>query len=75
VAIAKAVATAITAKNAGECSGGPASELKSSEAKEKIKFIVDIAKERNVTLLYGARDKEHNDAVVLKKVIERELGH
>jgi uncharacterized protein YeaO (DUF488 family) len=49
--------------------------LKSSEAKEKIKFIVDIAKERNVTLLYGARDKEHNDAVVLKKVIERELGH
>lgn len=48
-------------------------ELKSSEAREKIKVIAKMAKTRNVTLIYGARDQEHNDAVVLKSVLEKEL--
>lgn len=50
-------------------------ELRSVAAKEKIRFLVDIANKTNVTLLYSARDQEHNGAVVLKKVIDRELTH
>ncbi len=48
-------------------------ELKNPEAKEKIKLLIAIAKKAKLTLLYGARDTEHNDAVVLKKVIEKAL--
>ena len=35
-----------------------------------LKEIASIAKEKQVTLLYGAKDKEHNQAVVLKEFLE-----
>jgi uncharacterized protein YeaO (DUF488 family) len=37
--------------------------------KEALKLLRQKARERTVTLLYGARD-EHNEARVLKKVLE-----
>jgi len=46
-------------------------ELKSPAAKEKLKALTQIANERDVTLVYGAKDEEHNDAVVLKRILER----
>lgn len=38
-------------------------ELKTNPAFANLKMIV--SKEKNVTLLYGARDTEHNEAVVI----------
>lgn len=35
------------------------------ESQEAIGQLMKIAKERQITLVYGARDEEHNDAVVL----------
>ena len=43
-------------------------ELKRSDALEQLLDI--IGKHKNVTLLYSARDENHNQAVVLQKVIE-----
>lgn len=48
-------------------------ELKSPEAKERLSQLVLIAKKSNVTLVYGARDEEHNDAVVLKEILEKKV--
>jgi uncharacterized protein YeaO (DUF488 family) len=41
-----------------------------SDRKELIKQLKQRSKEGVVTLLYGARDEQHNEAVVLKKVLE-----
>lgn len=49
------------------------SELRSSEAKEKIRALVERAKNGKVTLIYSAKDVEHNNAVVLKRVLSRKL--
>lgn len=38
--------------------------------KDALKLLRQKARERTVTLLYGARDEEHNEARVLKKVLE-----
>ena len=38
---------------------------------KQLKLIKDKEKAGTVTLLYGARDREHNEAVVLKQVLER----
>jgi uncharacterized protein YeaO (DUF488 family) len=38
--------------------------------KDALKLLRRKARERTVTLLYGARDEEHNEARVLKKVLE-----
>lgn len=38
--------------------------------KDELKRINSIAKEKRVCLLYGAKDKEHNQAVVLKSILE-----
>lgn len=38
--------------------------------KDDLKALREIAKSKIVTLLYGAKDTEHNQAVVLKKVLE-----
>ena len=43
------------------------------ELREKKELIQDLRKrsaERTVTLVYGARDEEHNEAIVLKQVID-----
>jgi uncharacterized protein YeaO (DUF488 family) len=46
-------------------------ELRASEARAKIDELVKRAHRSNVTLIYSARDEEHNDAVVLRDVLER----
>lgn len=38
---------------------------------QQLKLIEDKDKAGTVTLLYGARDREHNEAVVLKQILER----
>jgi uncharacterized protein YeaO (DUF488 family) len=35
--------------------------------------ILDAAKRGDVTLLYGARDREHNNALALKQYLEKKL--
>jgi uncharacterized protein YeaO (DUF488 family) len=39
---------------------------------QEVDRIRAMAKKRTVTLVYGAHDEEHNDAVVLKKVLLEE---
>jgi uncharacterized protein YeaO (DUF488 family) len=41
------------------------------EKKEALKDLKQKNKRQAVTLVYGARDEEHNEALVLKKVLER----
>lgn len=48
-------------------------ELRSATSRQLIADLVKIATHRNMTLIYGARDEEHNNAVVLKSVLEKEL--
>jgi uncharacterized protein YeaO (DUF488 family) len=36
-----------------------------------MEMLADKAQHGPVTLVYGARDKEHNEAVVLQQLIER----
>mgnify|MGYP001626371337 FL=1 len=43
-----------------------------SEIKEEnINKILEILKKQDVTLLYAAKDQEHNDAVVLYEILKR----
>lgn len=51
----------------GELGGGAASEA--------VDAIVERARTGRVTLVYGAKDTEHNQAVVLREVIEERLGN
>lgn len=37
---------------------------------EDLKKLRETAKDNTVTLLYGAKDTEHNQAVILKKVLD-----
>ena len=46
-------------------------ELRASAARAKIESLVKRAQSSTLTLVYGARDEEHNDAVVLKELLER----
>ena len=46
-------------------------ELRSPEAKEKLAALAKKGFKKNLTLVYGAKDEEHNNAVVLKEVIEK----
>lgn len=38
---------------------------------ENLTNLLDKAKDKTLTLLYGARDTEHNQAVVLKEVLDK----
>lgn len=40
------------------------------ENKDALELLKQKSKERTVTLLFGARDEEHNEALVLKKILE-----
>ncbi|MFL5789004.1 MAG: DUF488 domain-containing protein [Flavisolibacter sp.] len=42
-------------------------ELK--DKKEKIKLLKKELKDATVTLVYGAKDEEHNEAIVIKEVL------
>lgn len=46
-------------------------ELRTAEAQKRLREILDAAKQNKVTLLYGARDTEHNHAVVLAQELRR----
>jgi uncharacterized protein YeaO (DUF488 family) len=37
---------------------------------DQLKLIKNKAKEETITLIYGARDQEHNEAVVLKRFLQ-----
>jgi uncharacterized protein YeaO (DUF488 family) len=46
-------------------------------APEKVGLLDDLlhhAQQGRVTLVYGARDEEHNDAVVLRELLEQRLN-
>lgn len=43
------------------------------ERQEALKLLKQKSQEHTVTLLYGARDEEHNEARVLKKILEGRL--
>jgi uncharacterized protein YeaO (DUF488 family) len=38
---------------------------------DQLKLLKSKVKEGTVTLIYGARDQEHNEALVLKEFLER----
>lgn len=44
-------------------------EVELKENKEPASLLKDYAKKGPVTLIYGARDQEHNEALVIKKFI------
>ena len=46
-------------------------ELAGEEARERLALLLKAAGRRNITLLYGARDPEHNHALIMAKEIER----
>jgi uncharacterized protein YeaO (DUF488 family) len=46
-------------------------ELKNKS--ELIERLKGIAKKEKVTFLFSAKDKEHNNAIVLKEVIEKKI--
>ena len=51
------------------------SELKSPEARKTIAGIVQAARKHSaITLVYGAKDTEHNEAVVLQAIFKRVAG-
>ncbi len=39
---------------------------------EVVSKLVELLKNGKVTIVYGAKDEEHNDAVVLKEYLEKE---
>jgi uncharacterized protein YeaO (DUF488 family) len=48
-----------------------AQELHAPEAKEKLRELASKAAKGNVTLVYAAKDEQHNNAVVLKRLLQR----
>ena len=49
-------------------------ELEAPERRELVDQLVDRARQDPVTLLFGSRDEEHNQAVVLRDVVLERLG-
>ena len=49
-------------------------ELAAPERQEALRDLLRRASRSDLTLLYGARDETHNQAVVLKQVLEEMLG-
>ena len=45
-------------------------ELRSAHARQMLKELAALAGKDTVTLVYGAKDKAHNQAVVLQEVLE-----
>jgi len=45
-------------------------ELTDDDKREKLGELAEMARSGGLVLLYGARDDEHNQAVVLREVIE-----
>jgi uncharacterized protein YeaO (DUF488 family) len=49
-------------------------ELERAEAQTMLQQLADRSRSGPVTLVYAARDTEHNEAVVLQHLIERQLS-
>lgn len=48
---------------------------KRGESSAALDDLLDLAKSsKNLTLVYASKDEEHNNAVVLKKIIEKKLS-
>lgn len=48
-------------------------ELRLTTSKKIIDDLIELAKKKNLTLLYSAKDEVHNNAIILKEVLERKL--
>jgi uncharacterized protein YeaO (DUF488 family) len=48
-------------------------ELQQPQQQMLLEELTELARKNLVTLLYSARDQEHNQAVVLKELIEKRL--
>lgn len=48
-------------------------ELRQPKARAQLSELAALARKRPLTLLYAAKDEEHNEAVVLRSVLERQL--
>lgn len=48
-----------------------AAELKRAKAREQVEELAALGKRGKVTLVYGARDEEHNQAIVLRDYLKR----
>lgn len=48
-------------------------ELKRPEAAALLAELIEIARNRTVTLVYSAKDQQHNQAVVLMELLDRKL--
>ena len=46
-------------------------ELRAPKRKEVLKELKRLASKRTVTLLFGAREVEHNNAVVIERVLKK----
>lgn len=46
-------------------------ELATPEARERLRALIDAAGGRPITLVYSARDEQHNQAVVLREKLAR----
>jgi uncharacterized protein YeaO (DUF488 family) len=49
-------------------------ELASPSRSESMAILTSAARLGDITLVYGARDERHNDAVVLLQVLAEQLG-
>ena len=50
-------------------------ELESAEKMDKLRILGERARRETITLVYAARDEAHNNAVVIKKLVEKLSGH
>jgi uncharacterized protein YeaO (DUF488 family) len=48
-------------------------ELKRAQVKPSIAELLEIARKGKLTLVYSARDEQHNQAVVIKEVLDSKL--
>jgi uncharacterized protein YeaO (DUF488 family) len=48
-------------------------ELKRTEVRPLLEELLNIARRGKLTLVYSARDQQHNQAVVLKELLESQL--
>jgi uncharacterized protein YeaO (DUF488 family) len=50
-----------------------AAVLKRAEARPLLQELLNVARKEKLTLVYSARDQEHNQAVVLKELLDSQL--
>jgi uncharacterized protein YeaO (DUF488 family) len=50
-------------------------ELDTEEQQQRLRALLANAKGQTITLIYGAKDEEHNQAVVLREVLSRLAEH